>query len=145
MNQWLYENQPIDEAPEDVIGFVYRITNTVNGMEYIGKKNFFGTKTSQKTVVVKSTGLKKKKKIRSKIDSNWRDYYGSSEELIKDVEQYGKENFKREILKMCYTKGEISYYEAKFQFDENVLMQPEKFYNKWIMVRVHRTHLKSKT
>lgn len=141
---WTHNSTNFDVIPEGQIGFVYLITNLTNGMKYIGKKNFYSTKTSQKTIVLKTTGLKKKKKIRTKIESDWRDYFGSSDELRSDVEKLGKENFTREILHLCKTKGEISYFEAKLQFEYDVLLYPEKFYNKWIMVRVHRTHLKLK-
>ena len=57
-----------------------------------------------------------------------------------DVETYGSINFKREILKLCKAKGEFSYYEAKYQFDNNVL-ESDEYYNDWIMVRVHKKHL----
>ena len=86
---WLYNNQPVETLPEDCVGFVYLITNITNNRKYIGKKLAKFSKTTQKTVKLKN-GNKKKKKIRTKVDSDWRDYYGSSPELTKDVELLGK-------------------------------------------------------
>lgn len=142
MSQWQYQSTPFLDPSEDTVGFVYIITNLVDGRRYIGKKNFWGTKTSQKTVVVKSTGLKKKKKIRTKIPSDWKTYYGSNDELKKDVERLGADNFSREIIRLCSSKGEMSYFEARYQFEHDVILHPSKFYNVWIMVRTHRVHIK---
>lgn len=140
---WTHNNLPFEEIPDGAIGFVYLITNTVNGKLYIGKKNFYAAHTTQKTVVVKSTGLKKKKKIRGKKESDWKSYYGSSNDVKKDVDAIGTENFKREILRICTGKGELSYYEAKYQFEYDVLLKPDLYYNNWISCRVQRIHLKN--
>ena len=142
MNPWTYNNSPVEEIPEGCIGFVYKLTNTTNGKFYIGKKNFWSSQTKQKTVILKTTGEKKKKKIRSKKESDWQTYHGSSEDVQKDVELLGAETFTREILRMCTTKGELSYYEAKYQFEEDVLLKPNQYYNGWISCKIHRAHLK---
>jgi len=126
---WFYNGEYYDTIG-DYVGFVYLITNQTNGRKYIGKKNFYFTKT--RTV--------KGKRKRSKVESDWQDYYGSNKELQADVELLGKENFKREILKLCKSKGEFGYYEAKYQFENNVL-EEDNWYNTWIMVRVHKKHL----
>jgi hypothetical protein len=136
---WLYNNQTIDTLPEDCIGFVYLITNLTNQRMYIGKKLAKFSKTTQKTVKLKN-GTKKKKKIRTKVDSDWRDYYGSSPELTKDVESQGKDNFKREILYYCKSKSECSYIEAREQFSRRVL-ESKDYYNGHIQVRVHGSHI----
>ena len=112
---WTYQNQVLDTLPEDCVGFVYIITNMVTGRRYIGKKLAKFSKTSYKSVRLKN-GNKKRKRIRSKIDSDWQHYYGSSPELTKDVERLGRENFAREILFMCKSKAECSYVEAREQF-----------------------------
>ena len=139
---WLYNNQLVDVLPEDCVGFVYIITNLTNNRKYIGKKLAKFSKTTQKTVKLKN-GNKKKKKIRSKIDSDWRDYYGSSPELNRDVELLGKENFRREILYYCRSKAECSYVEAREQFSRRVLESTD-WYNGHIQVRVHGSHIINK-
>jgi hypothetical protein len=88
-------------------------------------------------------GTKKRKKIKSKIDSDWMDYYGSSDELNKDVENFGKDNFTREILFFCKSKAECSYVEAREQFARRVL-ESDDYYNGQISVRVHGSHIKNK-
>ena len=142
MNNWTYQGSVVEELPEDCIGFVYCITNTVSGRRYIGKKLAKFSKTTYKTVKLKN-GTKKKKKIRSKIDSDWQEYYGSSVELTKDITQIGVENFTREILHYCKSKAETSYVEAREQFDRKVL-ESDEYYNGHIQVRVHGSHIKSK-
>lgn len=141
---WTLNDQLFDTIPDDckAIGFVYCITNTKTGKRYIGKKNFYSTRASVKTVTLKTTGEKKRKRVKTTKESDWRDYYGSSDDLCTDVSLIGKENFKREILRLCVSKGELSYYEAKYQFDYDVLLNPENFYNRWISVKVHTIHLK---
>jgi len=129
---WQYNGK---DFTEDLIGnnygFVYQITNLTNGRKYIGKKFFYSAKTKQ---------VKGKKK-RYKASSNWQTYYGSSDNLTKDVLQLGHENFNREILHLCLTKGECGYLEAKEQFRNNVL-ETDNYYNSWIMVRVRKDHIK---
>jgi len=139
---WLYESQEITELPEDCAGFVYVITNTLTGRQYIGKKLARFKKTTYKTVKLKN-GKKKRKKIRGTIDSDWQTYYGSSPELTRDIEQLGPENFRREILYYCRSKAECSYIEAREQFARRVL-ESDDYYNGHIQVRVHGSHIKGK-
>jgi hypothetical protein len=139
---WLYESKQVDQLPEDCVGFVYEITNTLTGRKYIGKKLAKFSKTTYKVVKLKN-GNKKKKKIRSKIDSDWQLYYGSSPELTKDIEKLGIENFSREILYYCRSKSECSYIEAREQFARQVL-ESDDYYNGHIQVRVHGSHIKNK-
>ena len=134
---WLYENQKIEVLPEDCIGFVYIIVNVLTGRKYVGKKLAKFSKTSYKVVKLKN-GKKKRKKIKSKIDSDWQQYYGSNIELKADVERLGVDKFSREILKYCKSKTELSYYEAKLQFEYDVLLNEDKWYNGWISVKVRR-------
>lgn len=139
---WTFQGTAITDLPEDCVGFVYEITNLTNGRRYIGKKLAKFSKTTQKTVKLKN-GNKKKKKIRSKVDSDWRDYYGSSPELTRDVESQGKDNFSREILFFCKSKSECSYIEAREQFSRRVLESAD-YYNGHIQVRVHGSHILNK-
>jgi hypothetical protein len=139
---WLFNNQPVETLPEDCVGFVYIITNITTDRKYIGKKLAKFSKITQKTVKLKN-GTKKKKKIRTKVDSDWQDYYGSSPELSKDVESQGKDNFKREILYYCKSKSECSYIEAREQFSRRVL-ESRDWYNGHIQVRVHGSHIINK-
>lgn len=136
---WYHNNILIESLPEDCVGFVYLITNISTGKKYIGKKLAKFSKTTYKVVKLKN-GTKKKKKIRSKIDSDWQEYYGSSEALSKDVQEQGAENFKREILYYCSSKAECSYLEAREQFDRRVL-ESDDYYNGHIQVRVHKNHV----
>ena len=139
---WIYNNNEVTELPEDCVGFVYLITNLTNNRKYIGKKLAKFARTTTKTVKLKN-GTKKKKKIRSKVDSDWQEYYGSSIELNKDVESLGKENFTREILFFCVSKAECSYIEAREQFARKVLESTE-YYNNNIMCRIHGSHILNK-
>ena len=139
---WYYQKSLVETLPEECIGFVYCITNIITGSMYIGKKLAKFAKTTYKIVKLKN-GTKKKKRIRSKIDSDWREYYGSNDQLNKDVQQLGAENFHREIIYYCTSKAECSYIEAREQFSRRVL-ESDDYYNGQISVRVHGNHIKGK-
>lgn len=139
---WLFESKEITELPEDCVGFVYMITNNLTGKKYIGKKLSKFSRTTYRVVKLKN-GNKKKKRIKSKVDSDWQEYYGSNDELKKDVETLGAENFTREILYYCKSKAECSYIEAREQFARRVL-ESDEYYNGHIQVRVHGSHIKNK-
>ena len=139
---WYYQKSLVETLPEECIGFVYCITNSITGRMYIGKKLAKFAKTTYKIVKLKN-GTKKKKRIRSKIDSDWREYYGSNDQLNKDVQQLGAENFHREIIYYCTSKAECSYIEAREQFSRRVL-ESDDYYNGQISVRVHGNHIKGK-
>jgi hypothetical protein len=139
---WIHAGQTVEQLPEDCVGFVYIITNTISGKKYIGKKLAKFAKTTTRVVKLKN-GTKKKKKIRTKIDSDWQTYYGSNIELNKDVETLGPENFTREILYYCKSKAECSYIEAREQFTRKVL-ESKEWYNGHIQVRVHGSHIINK-
>ena len=129
---WLFEGKEVDGSIiDDYIGFVYIIENLSNNKKYIGKKLFKFSKTK------KVKGKKKK----TKTESNWKSYYGSNEELLEDVKVLGEENFRREILHLCKTKGTANYLEMKEQILHNAL-ESDSYYNKWIAVKVHRSHIK---
>lgn len=129
---WQYNDKDFTEEDiGDNYGFVYLITNLKTSKKYIGKKFFYSSRTKQ----VKG----KKKKV--KVSSDWKTYYGSNEELKKDVIMHGEDSFKREILHLCLSKGAAGYLEAKEQFVNGVL-EGDDYYNTWIMVRVRKSHLK---
>jgi len=139
---WYYQSTPVNELPDDIVGFVYLITNITTGKMYVGKKLAKFAKTTYKVVKLKN-GTKKRKKIRSKINSDWQQYYGSSPNLTEDINQLGTDNFKREILYYCKSKSECSYIEAREQFSRRVL-ESDDYYNGHIQVRVHGSHIKNK-
>jgi len=132
---WTFNNKEYNITPEEYQGFVYQLTEIHTNKKYIGKKNFW----KPKVLPINKT---RKRRVRTRVESDWKDYYGSSNEVRQLVEQHGKERFKREILKLCKTKGEMSYYEAKLQFDHNVLFRDD-YYNNFIGCRIHAKHLTS--
>ena len=131
---WLYENKEYNDTPEDYQGFVYVIRELDTNKKYIGKKNFWRPKILPKN-------SKRSRRVKTKVDSDWREYYGSNKEVQILVERRGEDNFKREILKLCKSKGEMSYYEAKLQFDNDVLLRDD-YYNEFIGCKIHSRHIK---
>ena len=126
--QWTYKGKEVKEIPDDIEGFVYIITNLTNNKKYIGKKlaKFKTTKPPLKG---------RKNKRRGHKESDWRDYWGSSDKLNEDVQALGTENFSREILYYCNSRGLMSYLEAREQFERRVL-ESDDYYNGIINVRV---------
>jgi len=139
---WLFEDSEVENLPDDCIGFVYQITNNITNKKYIGKKLAKFSKTKYRIVKFKN-GNKRKRKIKNQIDSDWREYYGSNEELLKDIAIIGSEHFKREILYYCKSKTECSYVEAREQFLRRVL-ESDEYYNGIINCRIHGSHIKGK-
>jgi hypothetical protein len=143
MKQWLIEERisglppqfveynPDTLDPKEIYGFVYLIVNNVNNKKYIGKKFFWSMKTRQVN----------KKKKRYKVESDWKDYCGSNEELKNDIIALGHESFQRTILHLCKTKAECAYLELKEQIERDALLR-EDYYNGWIQVKVRKSHLR---
>ena len=130
---WYYNNKKVDTLPDDCEAFVYLITNKTNDMKYVGKKlaKFKTTKPPLKG---------KKNKRRGYKESDWREYWGSSDTLTEDIQKLGIEKFSREILFWCRNKAELSYIEAREQFARKVL-ESDAYYNGHIRVRVHGSGL----
>jgi hypothetical protein len=133
--QWIYKNEPVEQLPEDCVGFVYIITNTISGRMYVGKK-LARFKTTRYKMHTQKNGKKVRKKIRGAVASDWQEYYGSSDQLNRDVESIGRDQFRREILYYCRSKAECNYIEAREQFARKVL-ESAQYYNGHIRVRVH--------
>lgn len=131
---WYYNGELFtsDDLEKDklVIGFVYLITNLSSDKKYIGKKLFYSKKITQKNL--------KKKKV--KVESDWKSYFGSCEELKQDVKSLGEENFKREILHLCKAKGVLNYLELSEQVENKVLLRDD-YYNSFVGSKIHRSHL----
>ena len=133
---WVYNDKEFNETPDEFQGFVYMVTEIDTGKKYIGKKFFW----KPKTLPITKT---RKRRVRTRAESDWRKYYGSSKEVQSLVESKGKDNYKREILRLCKTKGECSYYEAKLQFQYDVLLSDE-YYNEFIGCKIHAKHIRDK-
>ena len=133
---WIYnERQFTSDDIGDFYGFVYRITNLVNGYDYVGRKYF---NTVRKLNPLK--GFKRKRKVTKETD--WQEYWGSSKRLLEDIDKLGKENFKREIICLCESRGDTNYMEAKIQFDEEVLLNPNN-YNGIIAIKLGYSSVKN--
>ena len=124
---WLLEGKEVlsvDQFAPGAIGFVYKITNIKTGKFYIGKKSL-ESKTNKLLTKKEQSEWNKpgripKKKLVIK-ESDWINYYGSSKSLLEDIKQNSKSDFTREIIKICYSKKQLSYYETFYQFEYKVL------------------------
>ena len=134
-NPWIYLHKPFES--EDILnyyGFIYRITNITNGYDYIGRKYF--------TTIKKRPPLKgKKNKRRETVETDWKDYWGSSARLVEDMARLGKDKFTREIIHLCKSRGETNYMEAYYQFKEGVLLK-ENNYNGIIQIKLGKGSVK---
>jgi hypothetical protein len=133
-SNWSYKNKEytsIEDFPLDSIGFVYRITNLKTNKKYIGRKVLYFTKTKQVN----------KKKTKIKVESDWITYTGSNKILNEEVSKDGIDILKREILYFGNSSSELSYFEAKSQFENDVILD-NSYYNDQIMCRIHSKHLR---
>ena len=134
-NPWTYLGKPFEsEDINEYYGFIYRITNTVNGHDYVGRKYF---KTIKKRPPLKG----KKNKRRETVETDWKDYWGSSARLVEDLTKLGKDKFTREIIHLCKSRGETNYMEAYYQFKEGVLLK-ENNYNGIIQIKLGKGSVK---
>jgi len=135
MSEWTYNNKPFDsDMIGDYVGFVYEVYDTETEMKYIGKKKFWSK-------VTRPPLKGKKNKRRSLKESDWKSYYGSSEVVKNLVENTGEWRFKRKIIRLCKTAGEMSYYEMKEQIENDVLLKPNEYHNAFVGGKIHRRHL----
>jgi hypothetical protein len=131
-NPWIYMGTPFDGSLiGDNFGFVYEITNKLNGRSYIGRKYFWSFRTPKG----------KKRKVKS--ESDWRNYYGSCPELKEEIGKLGRQNFSRTILSLHKTKGKTNFEETRQLFNNNVLTEALEddipaFYNSNILNRYFR-------
>lgn len=135
---WHYKEEIFEPSEDELgnyVGFVYLITERETGKKYVGKKFFWSTRR-----LPPLKGKTRKRVV--KKQSDWMQYYGSNEELKLLVEEKGGDAYHREILRLCRTKGECSYYEAKEQFDRDVLFSDE-YYNEFIGCKIHSKHVKN--
>lgn len=147
-NPWHYNLVPVtlENIPDGAMGFVYLITNLDTGRMYVGKKNLFRDKISVRTVTVKSgpnAGSKKKKKTRTPTHGDWPTYYGSSAALCEEIAAGDQNRYSRTILRWCYSKSEMSYWETYEQFTRHVLLT-DLYYNSWITCKIHKAHVVNK-
>ena len=134
-NPWTYLGKAFEsEDISEYYGFIYRITNTVNGFDYVGRKYF---KTIKKRPPLKG----KKNKRRETIETDWKEYWGSSPRLLADIERLGKDKFTREIIHLCNSRGETNYMEAYYQFTEGVLLREDN-YNGIIQIKLGKNSVK---
>ena len=132
---WIYNGKAFEsEDIQDYYGFIYRITNTVNGFDYVGRKYF---KTIKKRPPLKG----KKNKRRETVETDWKDYWGSSPRLQADIDTLGKDKFTREIIHLCKSRGETNYMEAYYQFTEGVLLREDN-YNGIIQIKLGKNSVK---
>jgi len=150
MKKWFYCDKlmnpyhmgSLEDFPENCIGFVYLIKNNVNNKIYIGRKSLYSNtnKKLTKKEISEQTGPGRKptKKLVTK-ESNWKVYMGSSKELLADVKEHGEDKFTREILHLCYSKKQLTFYEINYQMKYNVLEVDS--YNDNILGKFYRKDL----
>jgi hypothetical protein len=125
---WTYRQEPyVIQPSRDYEGFVYLITNKQTNRKYIGKKSFWSR-----------VSLKSGRK--QTIESDWKKYYGSSDELSQDIKLIGKHNFNREILHLCRTKKETTFFELQELYARQVLLS-EEYYNKSIQGKFFKSEM----
>lgn len=125
---WSYKGKELTTPPEGYVGFVYEITDNVNGKIYVGKKLFYFTKT-----LPPLKGTKRRRKVVS--ESDWRSYYGSNPTIKAIIAKEGPGRFTRKIIHLCINKSEMSYIETKEIIEREAIFSPS-YYNQLLDVKV---------
>lgn len=136
MTEWIYDGKPFtgtEEFLKEFRAFVYVIRNEKSGKCYYGKKRLHFT-THKKL-------RHRKNRIKVLKESDWRNYWGSSSELLAEIQGLGTHCFNREILRFCRRLSESSYYELKYQMENDVLLYPDRYYNAYVGGRISRKQL----
>ncbi len=145
MRNWNYRDKDIVDIldfPENCVGFIYRITNLETGRFYIGKKILRTNrkkKLTKREIAEHTAPGRKPTSKRVIAESDWKTYFGSSKELLKDIKEKGAECFTRTILQLCYNKKQLTYYEVKYQMQLEVLHTDT--YNENILSKFFRKDL----
>jgi len=142
-NGKITEYDSIDKFPENCIGFVYKITNIKTGRFYIGRKSLYSNVkkklTKKELSELNGPGRKPTKKLVTS-ESNWAVYWGSNKGILQEIKEGGTSMFRKEILKFCYNKKQLTYWELHYQCLENVLLT-DKSYNDNILAKFFRKDL----
>ena len=131
-NPWTYQGKPFTTSDiGESFGFVYRITNLRTGKQYIGRKYFWQFRKPRN------------KNRRVKSESDWKRYYGSSDELNQERVLIGNDQFRREIISIQPTKGKVNFEETRQLFLNSVLTEcltdgTPAYYNSNILGRYYR-------
>lgn len=149
MKPWTYRCETLEDynfldyvESKKPIGFIYKITNTVNGKIYIGRKSFISTTKVSigKRATAKLTDKRSSKKKVVIKEMKWRTYTGSNKQLNEDIKN--GDDITREIIHLCYTKKQMTYWELFYQMQYDVLRSPS--YNDNILGKFFRADLLNK-
>ena len=137
------EYDSVDKFPENCIGFVYKITNIKTGKFYIGRKSLFSNikkkLTKKELSELSGPGRKPTKKLVTS-ESNWVDYWGSNKGILQEIKEEGTDSFRKEILKFCFNKKQLTYWEVHYQCINEVLLT-DKSYNDNVLAKFFRKDL----
>jgi hypothetical protein len=150
LKDWfIYENgtvkeyDSINKFPENCIGFVYKITNIKTGKFYIGKKSLYSNirkkLTKKELAELSGPGRKPTKKLVTS-ESNWLVYWGSNKGILQEIKEEGTDHFRKEILKFCFNKKQLTYWEVHYQCVNEVLLT-DKSYNDNVLAKFFRKDL----
>jgi hypothetical protein len=142
-NGRILEYDSVDKFPENCIGFVYKITNIKTGKFYIGKKSLYSNVrkklTKKELAELTGPGRKPTKKLVTS-ESNWMDYWGSNKGILQEIKEEGTDSFRKEILKFCFNKKQLTYWEVHYQCINEVLFT-DKSYNDNVLAKFFRKDL----
>ena len=148
-NWFIYENgavkeyDTVDKFPENCVGFVYKITNIKTGKFYIGKKSLYSNirkkLTKKELAELSGPGRKPTKKLVTS-ESNWLVYWGSNKGILQEIKEEGTDHFRKEILKFCFNKKQLTYWEVHYQCINEVLLT-DKSYNDNVLAKFFRKDL----
>ena len=139
----IVEYDSVDKFPENCVGFVYKITNIKTGKFYIGKKSLYSNVrkklTKKELAEYSGPGRKPTKKLVTS-ESNWQDYWGSNKGILQEIKEEGTDSFRKEILKFCFNKKQLTYWEVHYQCVNEVLFS-DKSYNDNVLAKFFRKDL----
>ena len=145
---WRFKGKEVSNAkqlPQRAVGFIYIMTLS-DGKQYIGRKSLYSKRKKMfgKKELSQITDKRLKKYEVIVKESDWTKYNSSNKGINTGLKEGTLQVECKEIIKVCFTDKQMTYYETQALFCYGVLEYPENFYNDNILGKFYKRDLEIK-